>query len=147
MEESTVKLLGSIIAGAGLAFALVALPASAHEAPTSLEGLPLLADVAPDAVQISPHVPNMGAHWARTDDLPTGPIYCEIEGHVVCVEYMFTMEDFEAGTDWTSLMPGIETPPISHIDVEFMPEGIEPNPVPLYQLHIYFAGTQVLDQH
>lgn len=141
------KPVGRMIAGIGMAVAFAVQPTSAHEAPVSLDGLPLLADVAPDAVQISPHVPNMGAHWARTDDLPVGPIFCEIEGHVVCVEYMFTMEAFEAGTNWTSLMPGIETPPISHIDVEFMPEGIEPNPVPLYQLHIYFAGTELLDQH
>lgn len=145
MEEDTVKAAGNMIAGA--AVALTILPASAHEAPVSFEGLPLLADVAPDAVRISPHVPNMGAHWARADDLPTGPIYCEIEGHVVCVEYMFTMEDFESGTDWLALLPGIETPPISHIDIEFKAEGIEPNPVPLYQLHIYFAGTDLLDQH
>lgn len=141
------KPVGSMIAGVGMAIALITLPASAHEAPASLEGLPLLEEVASDAIQISPHVPNMGAHWARESDLPTGPIYCVIEGRVVCVEYMFTMEAFEAGTDWTSLTPGIETPPISHIDVEFKAEGIEPNPVPLYQLHIYFAGTEQLDQH
>lgn len=94
------KPVGSLIAGMAIAFA--ALPASAHEAPASLEGLPLLADVAPDAVQISPHVPNMGAHWARTDDLPTGPIYCEIEGHVVCVEYICSR--------WRTSKPG----PIGH---------------------------------
>ncbi len=140
-------LLAGLIAGTGLMIGLAASPVLAHQAPTSLEGLPLLEDVAADAVQISPHVPNMGAHWARESDLPVGPIYCVIEGHVVCVEYMFTMEAFEAGTDWLALLPGIETPPISHIDVEFKAEGIEPNPVPLYQLHIYFAGAELLDQH
>ena len=139
------KCMGHMIAGAAIAF--TALSASAHEAPTSLEGLPLLAEVAADAIQISPHVPNMGAHWAREGDLPVGPIYCVIEGTVVCVEYMFTAEALTAGTDWTRLAPGIETPPISHIDVEFKPEGIEPMPVPLYQLHIYFAGTDLLAQH
>jgi hypothetical protein len=64
-----------MIAGVGMAFALTTLPASAHEAPASLEGLPLLEEVASDAIQISPHVPNMGAHWARESDLSLGPIY------------------------------------------------------------------------
>lgn len=131
----------------GLTAALITLPASAHRAPDSVDGLPLLKDVAADAVQISPHVPNMGTHWARKSDLPVGPIYCVIEGHVVCVEYMFTMQDLEAGTDWTRLGPGIETPPISHIDMEFKPNGIEGAPVPLYQLHVYFASKKLLDQH
>lgn len=139
--------MGRLGVGLSISVTLGALPALAHEAPASLEGLPLLADVAPEAVQISPHVPQMGAHWAHVTDLPTGPIYCEIEGRVVCVEYMFTMEEFESGTDWISLSTRMMTPPISHIDVEFMPEGIEPNPVPLYQLHIYFAGTELLDEH
>ena len=123
----------------GLSTALIALPGATHHAPDSVEGLPLLKDVAADAVQIGPHVPNMRTHWAWTSDLSVGPIYCVIEGRVVCVEYMFTMKDLEAGTDWTTLKPGIETPPVSHIDMEFKANGIGGNPVPLYQLHIYFA--------
>lgn len=133
-----------LIAGAGMS---IALSASAYEAPMSLDGLPLLEDVAGDAIQVSPHVPGMGTHWARESDLPVGPIYCVIEGRIVCIEYMFTMEAFEAGTDWKALLPGIETPPISHIDVEFLPEGVGPVPVPLYQFHIYFAGAGLLAQH
>ncbi len=132
---------------AAVGMGAVALSASAHEAPLSLEGLPLLEDVAAEAVQISPHVPHMGAHWARESDLPVGPIYCVIEGRVVCIEYMFTMEAFRSGTDWLALAPGIQTPPISHIDLEFKPEGVGPAPVPLYQLHIYFAGLELLEQH
>jgi len=61
--------LAGLIAGTGLMIGLVASPVLAHQAPTSLEGLPLLEDVAADAVQISLHVPNMGAHWARESDL------------------------------------------------------------------------------
>lgn len=117
---------------------------AAASAQNGLDGLPILADVAPDAIQISPHVPNMGEHWAVPANLPGGPIYCVIEGRVVCVEYMFDMADMEAGQDWTGLLPAIDTPPITHIDVEFKPEGIEPHPVPLYQLHVYFADQATL---
>lgn len=110
----------------------------------TLSGLPLLEAVAPGAIQISPHVPHMGEHWATAENLPAGPIYCVIDGRVSCVEFMFDLADLESGTDWLQLFPGIETPPITHVDIEFKPEGIPPHPVPLYQLHIYFAGPGTL---
>lgn len=113
----------------------------------TLDGLPTLDRVSPDVKQISPHIPHMGEHWAVPSTLPTGPIYCVIEGRVVCVEYMFTAEELTAGTSWPALAPGLETPPISHIDVDFKPDGIEPMPVPLYQVHIYFVGRDILAQH
>jgi hypothetical protein len=109
-----------------------------------LSQLPLLTEVAPKAVRISPHVPNMGEHWAEKQNLPLGPIYCVIRGRVTCVEYMFDSKDLAQGKDWASLLPGIKTPPISHIAMEFKPKGIEPRPVPLYQLHIYFADKETL---
>ena len=126
----------------------VVLPAGAHQGPAvNLGALPSLEEVAPEAVQISPHVPNMGEHWAREADLPTGPIYCVVEGRVTCVEYMFPMAELQAGKDWLELAPGMATPTISHIDVEFKPDGVGPDPVPIYQLHIYFATPDLLAQH
>ncbi len=109
-----------------------------------LDHLPVLSDVAPQAVNISPHVPHMGEHWANPADLPVGPIYCVIDGRVVCVEYMVDLEALNAGTDFVGLATGIETPSITHIDIEYKAEGIPPHPVPLYQIHIYFADTQTL---
>lgn len=138
----------AIAFAATVSLAATVLPTSAHEgAAANLDALPTLEAVAADAIQISPHVPNMGEHWARPGDLPTGPIYCVIEGRVTCVEYMFQMTDLETGTDWLKLAPGMETPPISHIDIEFKPDGVGPNPVPLYQLHIYFATPDLLAQN
>lgn len=140
-EQAAVTFAASILS-------LAALPAFAHEnAAVDLDALPRLEVVAADAIQISPHVPSMGEHWAREADLPIGPIYCVIEGRVTCVEYMFQMTELEEGTDWLKLAPGMETPAISHIDIEFKPEGVGPNPVPLYQLHIYFATPDLLAQH
>lgn len=124
--------------------AFIAVPASAD----GLSHLPMLSDVAAEAVQISPHVPHMGTHWAEPDNLPNGgPIYCVIDGRVVCVEYMFPAAAFSAGTDWTGLLPGFETPPITHMDIEYKPDGSGPVTDPLYQFHIYFADAQVLSQH
>lgn len=115
--------------------------------PVAAEGLsqlPLLSDIAPDAVAISPHVPNMGAHWAEPANLPLGPIYCEIEGRVVCVEYMFLASQLSAGMNWSSIATGMQTPPVIRIDMEFKPEGVGPFQEPLYQLHMYFAESEVL---
>ena len=122
---------------------LLALPAAAD----GISHLPRLPDVAPDAVAISPHVPRMGEHWANPGDLPLGPIYCVIDGRVVCVEYMFLAEDLSGGTDWMGIVTGFETPPVTRIDIEFKPDGVGPMQVPLYQLHIYFADSEVLAQH
>jgi hypothetical protein len=119
-------------------------PSSAEDA---LARLPILSNVAPDAIQISPHVPQMGHHWARPENLPGGPIYCVVEGRVTCMEYMVDMADLVAGASWRGLAAGIETPPISHVDIEFKPDGIGPNPVPLYQIHIYFTGPETLARH
>lgn len=131
-----------------LALSLAA-PVLAHEpvAGTSLETLPLLADVAPAAVAISPHVPQMGVHYAHPADLPVGPIWCVIEGRVVCVEYMFTAAAMAEGQSWTGLLPGAEMPPISHIDFEYKADGVGPFQEPLYQLHIYFAAPALLAEH
>ena len=107
----------------------------------------MLSELSPGAVAISEHVPAMGAHYAVPSDLPTGPIWCVIEGHVVCVEYMFTAAALAEGRDWKGLPPGVETPPITHIDMEYKPDGIGPFQEPLYQLHIYFVEAEVLAQH
>lgn len=122
---------------------LLALPVAAD----GVSHLPRLSDVAPDAIAISPHVPHMGEHWANPANLPLGPIYCVIDGHVVCVEYMFLAEDLSAGMDWTGISTGFATPPVTRIDMEFKSDGVGPIPVPLYQLHVYFAQNEVLAAH
>ena len=112
-----------------------------------LDHLPMVADIAPEAVAISPHVPHMGVHYAHPADLPTGPIWCVINGRVVCVEYMFMADALADGQDWTGLMTGMETPPISHIDLEDKPDGAGPISDPLYQLHVYFVSADILAEH
>lgn len=115
--------------------------------PAVLTSLPLISDIAPTAVAISPHVPQMGAHYADPATLPTGPIWCVIEGHVVCVEYMFPAEALAAGQSWRGLPTGNLPAPITHVDLDFMPNGVGPMQVPLYQLHIWFADQTLLAQH
>lgn len=130
--------------------AMLAAAALALAAPVAADGLshlPLLSDIAPDAVAISPHVPQMGAHWANPAQLPLGPIYCEIEGRIVCVEYMFPASALAAGTDWTQIATGMATPPITRIDMEYKPDGVGTFQEPLYQLHLYFADSAVLAAH
>jgi len=130
-----------------LTLAATCLVLAAPAAADGLSHLPLLSDIAPDAVAISPHVPHMGAHWADPATLPLGPIYCEIGGHVVCVEYMFPAGQLAAGADWTGIPTGMETPPITRIDMEYKPDGVGPFTEPLYQLHLYFAESEVLAAH
>lgn len=130
-----------------LIFAAICLSLAAPAAADGLSHLPLLSEIAPDAVSISPHVPHMGAHWAEPANLPLGPIYCEIEGRVVCVEYMFLASQLSSGADWTGIMTGMETPPITRIDMEYKADGVGPFQEPLYQLHIYFAESEILAAH
>lgn len=127
----------SIAAAACLALAG---PAAAD----GLSHLPMLSEIAPDAVAISPHVPKMGAHWAKPADLPLGPIYCVIDGRVVCVEYMFLASDLASGADWRGITTEMDTPPLTRIDMEYKPDGVGPFQEPLYQLHLYFADVEVL---
>ncbi|MCC6008614.1 MAG: hypothetical protein JJU40_13170 [Rhodobacteraceae bacterium] len=137
------KLQTVTLAAAAAACLALAAPAAAD----GLSHLPLLTDVAPDAVAISPHVPQMGAHWAEPANLPLGPIYCVIDGRVVCVEYMFLARELAAGTDWTGIVAGMQTPPLTRIDMEYKPDGVGPFQEPLYQLHLYFADSEVLAAH
>ncbi len=119
-------------------------------APVAADGLshlPLMSDISAEAVAISPHVPNMGTHWANPADLPLGPIYCVIDGRVVCVEYMFLASELAAGTEWTAVTTGLQTPPVTWIDMEYRPDGAGPFQEPLYQLHLYFADREVLAVH
>jgi len=116
-------------------------------AAADLGHLPLLTDLAPEAVPISEHVPAMGVHYAVPSDLPTGPIWCVIDGRVVCVEYMFTASALAEGTNWNGLPVGVLSPPITHIDMEYKPDGVGPFQEPLYQLHIYFVEAAVLAHH
>ena len=130
-----------------LALAAACLSLATAASAEGLSHLPLLSDVAPDAVAISPHVPQMGAHWAEPANLPLGPIYCVIDGHVVCVEYMFLASQLASGSDWTGIATGMDTPPITRVDMEYKPDGVGPFQEPLYQLHIYFAENEVLAAH
>ena len=130
-----------------IALAAACLALAAPAAADGLSHLPLLSDIAPDAVAISPHVPQMGAHWANPATLPLGPIYCVIDGRVVCVEYMFLASQLSSGADWTGIATGLDTPPITRIDMEYKPDGVGPFQEPLYQLHIYFAENEVLAAH
>jgi hypothetical protein len=134
------KLHSIFLSIAGLA---IAAPAAA----SGLSHLPLLSDVAPNAVEISPHVPKMGAHWAEPANLPLGPIYCVIDDRVVCVEYMFMADDLSSGENWSDITPGMQTPAVTRIDMEYKPDGVGPFQEPLYQLHIYFADADELAAH
>ena len=127
--------------------ALAAVLSAGGAAADGISHLPLLSDITTEAEAISPHVPHMGEHWAAPANLPLGPIYCVIEGHVVCVEYMFLASQLEEGTSWMDLTTGMETPPITFITMEYLPDGVGPVPEPLYQFHLYFAEREVLAEH
>ena len=142
--RSTVLPLGFCLS-LPLALAIApAVPAHATGPVADMQALPMITDIAPGAVAISPHVPQMGEHYAMPADLPIGPIWCVIEGRVVCVEYMFPAAALAAGESWTGLLPGGAFPPITHVDFEYKPDGVGPISEPIYQLHIWFAEPDVL---
>jgi hypothetical protein len=129
-------------------FGVAALTAPALAA-DPLEGLPTVDQLPEGVVQVSPLVLAMGEHWANPKDLPLGPIYCVIEGKVVCVEYMIGQGDFAAGASFEGmkfpLRDGAKLPPIEHTDVTFLPDGHEGYEIPHYDFHTYFVPKEVLE--
>ena len=95
-------------------------------------------------VKISENVPSMGEHWSRPEDLPLGPIYCVHKGKVVCIEYMMSQADLQAGKSWPELVGLKNLPPINHVNLGFMPTGHHGYEIPHYDMHIYFVSPEAL---
>jgi hypothetical protein len=106
--------------------------------------LPSVADLPPGTVKVSPPVPGMGEHWANPKDLPLGPIYCVMDGKVICAEFMIQQEAFVGGQSFERLRLGMpdKLPPVDHLDVTFMPHGHEGFEVPHYDMHMYFVPPE-----
>ena len=119
--------------------------AASGPAAGSLENLPSVEALPEGVVQVSPFVPGMGEHWADPKNLPFGPIYCVMDGHVTCMEYMIAQYDFEAGKSFTELRPwraGATQPAIDHMEFNFEPHGHEGYDVPHYDVHMYFVSPK-----
>lgn len=97
-------------------------------------------------VKISDVVPGMGEHWANPKDLPLGPIYCVVEGKVVCIEFMVAQTDLAAGKSWPDLRGVAEMPAVDHLNLGFLPEGHEGYEVPHYDVHLYFLPPAQMEQ-
>ena len=97
-------------------------------------------------VKVSETVPGMGEHWANPKDLPLGPIYCVHKGKVICLEYMISQADFQAGKSWPTLT-GLKTlPAINHVNMGFEPKGHPGYEIPHYDMHIYFVSPELLKE-
>ncbi|WP_210241206.1 hypothetical protein [Mesorhizobium sp. B3-2-1] len=119
--------------------------ASAGSLKAELSQLPRIRVLPAGVVQISPYVPGMGEHWANPANLPFGPIYCVIEGHITCMEYMISQKDFAEGVSHNKLVPwfdGKRQPPINHIDIGFEPNGHHGYEIPHYDIHMYFLSPE-----
>jgi hypothetical protein len=128
-----------------LAAALTGASPLAQAADTQLKDLPGVGDLPRGTVQISPYIPGMGEHWADPKTLPLGPVYCVMDGHVVCVEFMIAQRDFQNGKSFERLRLGLDgkQPPIDHMEFDFMPHGHEGFEVPHYDVHMYFVPPEV----
>ena len=131
--------LAAAAAGIALLFGL-----SAGAADPAAPRLPSVADLPPGTVKVSPPVPGMGEHWANPKDLPLGPIYCVMDGKVICAEFMVLQEAFVRGKSFERLRLGMDgkLPPVNHLEVTFMPHGHEGFTVPHYDLHMYFVPPE-----
>ena len=99
-------------------------------------------DVPDGVVQLTPVVPKMGSHWAKPEDMPTGPIYGEYKGKLVFLEEMPSQEFFKNGESIVNLdgMKGLPSPGIDHTNIEFQAHGHEGFEVPHYDIHHYFIS-------
>ena len=141
---ASVRSISAAAAGL-LAAALAGAPWVAQAADPRVERLPGVEALPSGTVQISPYVPGMGEHWANPKDLPLGPIYCVMNGHVVCMEFMIAQKDFRDGRSFERLRPGLgdRQPPIDHMEFNFEPHGHEGFEVPHYDVHMYFVPPEV----
>src|SRR4051812_38737338 len=97
--RSMMSIRAVIAASALLAAAATATPTRADD----LTKLPTTNVLPSGTVKVSGVVPGMGEHWANPKDLPLGPIYCVHKGKVICIEYMISQADFQAGKSWPEL--------------------------------------------
>jgi len=119
--------------------------ASAGSLKAELSQLPRTEALPAGVVQVSPYVPGMGEHWANPANLPFGPIYCVVEGHITCMEYMVSQKDFAEGVSHNKLVPwfdGKRQPAINHIDIGFEPNGHHGYESPHYDIHMYFLSPE-----
>ncbi|MGT2465186.1 hypothetical protein [Mesorhizobium sp.] len=123
----------------------VAGPAAAGSLKAELSRLPRTEVLPAGVVQVSPYVPGMGEHWANPANLPFGPIYCVVQGHITCMEYMISQKDFAEGVSHNKLAPwfgGKRQPAINHVDIGFEPNGHQGYEIPHYDIHMYFLSPQ-----
>jgi hypothetical protein len=94
--------------------------------------------------RVSPPVPGMGEHWAKPQDLPLGPIYCVMDGKVICAEFMVAQEDLLMGRSFERLRLGMKgrLPPVDHLELNYMPHGHEGYETPHYDVHMYFVPPE-----
>lgn len=132
-----VKRSGLLIAGLALGALVVAQPVRASlEQPSTI---PIAWVAPPGVVQISPCVPEMGEHWAKPEDLPTGPIYTVYQGRLTSIEYMPSQADFAEGKSWHELPFTYwgQQLQIQHADISFQPRGHEGFEVPHFDMHYF----------
>jgi len=127
-------------------FAIVLASTGAALGQDAYDALPS-SDILPgEVIQISGVVPAMGEHWADPATLPLGPIYCVHRGKIVCLEFMMSQADFEAGKSWPELSGIDGLPPVNHVDVGFQAHGHEGFEVPHYDIHMYFLSPEEIAQ-
>ena len=126
----------------GATFALPTIAAGAMD----LSTMPDQSLIPAEAVQLSPVVPGMGEHWANPADLPLGPIYCVFEGKIICLEFMISQQDLEAGKSWPVLQGIDNLPPVNHLSIGFEPNGHDGFEIPHYDLHLYFLSPEEMSE-
>ena len=145
-------LFGALLIGA-VAGVLIAGTNSTDEIPVvAQEAAPEPLTVPEDAVKLTECIPFMGEHWARPEDLPSGPIYVVHEEEIVALEYMIFEDRLEgeasrimAGPDHESAIPvtmpsfGVD---YDHMDLGYQPHGHEGMWSPHYDIHFYLISEE-----
>jgi hypothetical protein len=146
VSHRVLERLGLLALGLALGGLLAAHPALASlQRPSTTP----IAWLAPEGVvQISACVPTMGEHWARLEDMPTGPIYTVYHGRLMSIEYMPAQDDFAAGKSWHELYFTYwgQQLPIQHADFQFLPHGHEGFEVPHYDMHFFVVTPDEVRQ-
>jgi lysophospholipase L1-like esterase len=98
--------------------------------------------------RLNPNADGMVELWAKSGDLPLGPIFGVEHGKLVFLEYRVGQDFFINGNSLDDLdaFRGIPSPAVDHIRFNFLEEGQPGLESPHYDIHIFFIPSAERDQ-
>lgn len=127
----------TLVVGLGLGYLLTNALATKPAAPKTETEVALPTDT----VRIQSCANNKGALYAKSTDIPLGPLYMVNGGKVIGIEFMLSKDEFLSGKSYKFLtaLGG----KVDHLNVGLLSQGHEGYPIPHYHVDLYFVSKEV----